>query len=420
MFTRRSPGSRRRKPIDWEPWVLVPIRLFLGVTFVYAGLQKLADRWFFSSSAPSSVASQLHATSHTSPIGGLVSPLAGHALVVGLLIAFAELAVGALTLVGLWARPAAGVGAALSLGFLLTVSWHTRPYYYGADVVFLFAWTPLLLAGAGPYSLDARAKAEARVSLGLARSNPVSIEFGAVQRLCGAYEGGRCRARNGSRCRIEGCPVLADVKAQRAAAELDRRAFLQKAGWAGWLGTATLLGSGLVAVLGRLLPPAASTASKTIHLTAPTTGGPGATTTDPTTTTTAPVPDTTRAATATTRPATATTGAPTPTTSAVALPVGKVIGPASGVPVGQAAQFTDPSTGDPAYVLHPATGKFVAFDAVCTHAGCTVEYAGSIFQCPCHGAQFDSSNGQVVRGPARRPLPQIPVQEGADGNLYVT
>lgn len=416
MFLRRGADTGRRpatRPAFGDKsaanWVFVPLRMFLGVTFVYAGLQKLADRWFFSSSAPSSLPSQLHATAHSSPIGGLVSPLASHALVLGLLIAFGELAVGVATLAGLWARPAAAAGLLLSLGFLFTVSWHTRPYYYGADVVFVFAWTPLVIAGAGPWSLDCWARTQARSRAGLPRSNPVTLEFAAVQRLCGVYDHGRCRARGGSRCRSDGCPVLVDIKSQRAAAEIDRRSFLQKAGAAGWLGTAALLGGGLVAVLGRLVLPHSSSTPPAVHLTAP----PG---TDAPTTTPATSSGSSPATAAPTRPAVPTTSATSPPTTA--RPAGTTIGAAATVPVGGAARFRDPATGDPAYVVHPSSGRFLAFDAVCTHAGCTVAFEGSIFQCPCHGAQFDATTGQVIRGPARRPLPPIPIQEGGDGNLY--
>jgi len=52
------------------------------------------------------------------------------------------------------AARAAG-GLALSLMLFLTVSFHSAPYYTGADIVFAFAWTPLLLAGSGSVlSLD--------------------------------------------------------------------------------------------------------------------------------------------------------------------------------------------------------------------------------------------------------------------------
>ena len=60
------------------------------------------------------------------------------------------------TLLGLKARLAAAGGLALSVMLFLTVSFHSAPYYTGADVVFVFAWTPLLLAGFGSVlSLDA-------------------------------------------------------------------------------------------------------------------------------------------------------------------------------------------------------------------------------------------------------------------------
>jgi thiosulfate dehydrogenase [quinone] large subunit len=47
----------------------------------------------------------------------------------------------------------------LSVMLFLTISFHSAPYYTGADIVFAFAWTPLLLAGSGSVlSLDAAVK----------------------------------------------------------------------------------------------------------------------------------------------------------------------------------------------------------------------------------------------------------------------
>jgi len=48
-------------------WYLLPLRLFLGVTFVYAGLQKLANPDFFRASSPVSIHAQLVGAAHTSP-----------------------------------------------------------------------------------------------------------------------------------------------------------------------------------------------------------------------------------------------------------------------------------------------------------------------------------------------------------------
>jgi thiosulfate dehydrogenase [quinone] large subunit len=73
----------------------------------------------------------------------------------GYAIAAGEVAVGLGALVGLFTRLAAFGGALISLSLWLTVSWQTTPYYYGNDLAYLMAWTPLLLAGAPALSLDA-------------------------------------------------------------------------------------------------------------------------------------------------------------------------------------------------------------------------------------------------------------------------
>ena len=55
------------------------------------------------------------------------------------------------------------------------------------------------------------------------------------------------------------------------------------------------------------------------------------------------------------------------------------------------------------YVFNAADGLY-AISSVCTHLGCNVKRGGPGFACPCHGSQFDE-NGEVVQGPAPRPLP---------------
>ena len=131
-------------------WSLLPLRLFLGVTFTYAGLQKLANPSYLDAHSPTSVQATMLALKHSSPIGWLLSWSGPAPVLVGVLIALGELSVGLATLAGLWVRIAAAGGLLLSLTFFLTVSWHTRPYYYGSDIVFIAAWTVPLLAGAWP------------------------------------------------------------------------------------------------------------------------------------------------------------------------------------------------------------------------------------------------------------------------------
>jgi len=103
-------------------------------------------------------------------------------------------------------------------------------------------------------------------------------------------------------------------------------------------------------------------------------------------------------------------------------PAGTRIGPASAVPVGGAASFTDPSSGDPSLVVQPSRGRFLAFDAVCPHAGCAVSYeSGSkLFVCPCHGSEFNGRTGEVITGPAPRGLSRIQVAKGRGGQLYIS
>jgi len=137
-------------------YALVPLRLFLGVTFVYAGLDKLTDAHYLAGAAdPASFAAQTQAARATSPIGPLLGAVAHAPFAFGLIIALGELAVGIGALLGLWTRVAALGGVLLNLSFFLTVSWQVHPYYLGNDLPYLMAWTALLLAGASRLSVDA-------------------------------------------------------------------------------------------------------------------------------------------------------------------------------------------------------------------------------------------------------------------------
>jgi carotenoid phi-ring synthase / carotenoid chi-ring synthase len=63
--------------------------------------------------------------------------------------------------------------------------------------------------------------------------------------------------------------------------------------------------------------------------------------------------------------------------------------------------------GDAVYAI--AAGQSEAISLSCTHQGCTVhQEADGAFQCPCHGASYDTQ-GRVVRGPARQDLPRFRV-----------
>lgn len=59
-----------------------------------------------------------------------------------------------------------------------------------------------------------------------------------------------------------------------------------------------------------------------------------------------------------------------------------------------------------------------AVGLVCTHLGCTVSVTPEHFVCPCHGSRFDLE-GNVLAGPADRPLPRYPVHV-SENNFVVT
>lgn len=78
------------------------------------------------------------------------------------------------------------------------------------------------------------------------------------------------------------------------------------------------------------------------------------------------------------------------------------------IPVGEGRVV--PFKGTTAIVIHTQSG-FVAFSAVCTHAGCIVQWQKdkNRIYCPCHAAVFDVE-GNVVSGPPPRPLPKYRVK----------
>jgi thiosulfate dehydrogenase [quinone] large subunit len=158
---RPRDQSLRRDRFDVEPpdpareldrltLAMLPLRAFLGATFVYAGLDKILDPAFLQATGPGSIGAQLDGFVRVSPIGPLVQ-LFGQPfpVAIGLLIAVAEIAVGLGALSGLLFRLAAAGGLALSVLFWLTASWAIKPYYYGPDLPYALGWLTLALAGTG-------------------------------------------------------------------------------------------------------------------------------------------------------------------------------------------------------------------------------------------------------------------------------
>ena len=348
-----TSNSAKRFPFNAPPnagelsqWALLPLRAFLGITFLFAGFQKLANPNFFIDASPISIHSQLTGAARFSPIHALLSHMVGLANPIGMVIAYAELAIGLGILLGLFTRIAAIGGALLSFSLFLGVSFHTTPYFTNADIVFFFALLPFIFAGS-PSQLSLDAWLGAYIKKGV---NVSSTEIAT--------------------------PVQIEA--------LSRRKMMVSSAAVATAALGTLIAGGTVAATGKLIGNAKS----------PTANGTVAETT--------------------------TTLSPTTTTTTSSKYPGVMLGAASMVAVGKPATFTVPSTGDPAIVFNEGGGKFISYDTVCLHAGCTVGYySGKTLQCPCHGGQFDVSTGSVVSGPPPHGLVKLNVVLEADGNLYL-
>jgi Rieske Fe-S protein len=83
----------------------------------------------------------------------------------------------------------------------------------------------------------------------------------------------------------------------------------------------------------------------------------------------------------------------------------------SKIPVGSGMIFPGPQV----VVTQPTAGDFKAFSAVCTHMGCIVnQISNGTIDCPCHGSQYSITTGDVVSGPAPRPLPAKQIKVSGD------
>ncbi|MFD3660928.1 DoxX family membrane protein [Streptomyces sp. NPDC058659] len=155
------PGRRMNLGV-----VLLPLRVFLGFISIYAGMGKLCDPVYFDGGERGSMVkwlNSLHPWALAEPLRDFALQ---HPVGAGLTVAFLQVVVGVLTVLGLWQRAAAVVGALLSAALILTVSWKTVPVYDSADIIYLAAWSPLIIAGAPVYSIDGRLAGEAWRTLG--------------------------------------------------------------------------------------------------------------------------------------------------------------------------------------------------------------------------------------------------------------
>jgi thiosulfate dehydrogenase [quinone] large subunit len=334
---------------------LFPLRLFLGVTFVYAGIQKLSDPGFLHAGAPTYIGTQLHGFAAGTPGGFILRTFAlPHPEIAGIGVAIAEILIGLLATTGLFTRVAAAGGMGLNLLLFLTASWHTTPYFLGPDLVFSFAWLPFVLTGAtGQPALDNVSWEPSEAFVRRTSLRPPE------ERLTG--EAAAVSTRRALLAEFVG--VAAAIAGISALVKGPYSASRTLAAGPG-------SGSGGASAGGSGSSQGASTA-----------GGGGA-------------------------------------SGARSLPSGAVrLGPGRRLPSGQAATYGDPSDGSPDILIRESDGSLKAFSAVCTHAGCTVGYEGGVIVCPCHGAQYDAETGEVIGGPAPSGLAPKKVLESG-GQIY--
>ena len=337
--------------------LLLPLRVFLGVTFIYAGLVKLADPTFLDPSAPGSLVEQLHAFARDSPLSpvdhgdrhpsrGTDRPLGAHR---------GALAVGSRRAV----RPGSAcrcLGRLRDLRALLPDRvMGDAPYFYGPDLPYAAGWLTLALVGDG--------------GLHVLRG-----------RTFGGWPGGAgiCRPTTGLPARRA---FLETLTVGIAALALPKASALARPSWLrGLLGSASEERLQVASVPGGSAGAAATPAQSAGS------GVPSAVS--------APTPR------------------PVPNRSSFGgrrggrLPVRSPSGRFRTVAAAGSATFVVPASGDPGVLVMLANGSIVAFDALCTHAGCPVDYVpqDKLLEYPCHGAIFDPAHGAaVLAGPAFEP-----------------
>ncbi|MEU3597454.1 DoxX family membrane protein [Streptomyces sp. NPDC006798] len=155
------PGRRMNLGV-----VLLPLRVFLGFISIYAGMGKLCDPVYFDGGERGSMVKWLNSLHPWALAEPLRDFALSHPVGAGLTVAFLQVVVGVLTVLGLWQRVAAVFGALLSAALILTVSWKTVPAYDAPDIIYLAAWSPLIIAGAPVYSVDGHLSGEAWRTLG--------------------------------------------------------------------------------------------------------------------------------------------------------------------------------------------------------------------------------------------------------------
>lgn len=135
--------------------LLWPLRIFMGSTFLYAGLQHLTDPSYFDPSKSGYIGHLISQYAVGSPIHDfLLGVVAPNAATFGYVVAMGESLIGVAVLLGFLFRFAAFAGLILNFTFFLSATWSAFPFYFGSDIVFVMCWLTLLLTGPQGQSVD--------------------------------------------------------------------------------------------------------------------------------------------------------------------------------------------------------------------------------------------------------------------------
>jgi Rieske Fe-S protein/uncharacterized membrane protein YphA (DoxX/SURF4 family) len=140
------------------------LRIYLGVLFVWAGVDKFYDKVFLDTTKsgdsylPGSLAAIIEASkANNPPLKFALDIMDSRIVLAGVVVALAEIVIGLAILVGFKTRWAALGGAAIMGSFVLTVNWFSGGNWYeNVNLAAMFAFVGLAALPPTRWSIDAR------------------------------------------------------------------------------------------------------------------------------------------------------------------------------------------------------------------------------------------------------------------------